>query len=55
MVLDICWQAVPWFAALAAAYRAEMTQHARAENLHNTGLRAPPWPLENFPIVISRA
>jgi hypothetical protein len=27
----LCWQAVPWIAALAAAYRAEMTVHAARE------------------------
>ncbi|HZF39177.1 MAG TPA: hypothetical protein VE715_10160 [Blastocatellia bacterium] len=26
--MTLCWQAVPWIAALAAAYRAEMTVHA---------------------------
>jgi len=27
----LCWQLVPWIAALAAAYRAEMTVHAARE------------------------
>ncbi|MBK8316921.1 MAG: hypothetical protein IPL01_24085 [Acidobacteria bacterium] len=40
MVLDICWQAVPWFAALAAAYRAEMTQHAARELAQHRASRA---------------
>jgi len=29
--MGVCWQAVPWVAALAAAYRAEMTIHAARE------------------------
>jgi hypothetical protein len=29
--MNICWQAVPWVATLAAAYRAEMTIHAARE------------------------
>jgi hypothetical protein len=29
--MNLCWQAVPWVAALAAAYRAEMTIHAARE------------------------
>ncbi len=31
LFLTLCWQAVPWIAALAAAYRAEMTVHAARE------------------------
>jgi hypothetical protein len=29
--MNLCWQSVPWIAALAAAYRAEMTIHAARE------------------------
>jgi hypothetical protein len=29
--MNLCWQAVPWVATLAAAYRAEMTIHAARE------------------------
>jgi len=29
--MNLCWQTVPWIAALAAAYRAEMTVHAARE------------------------
>jgi hypothetical protein len=29
--MKLCWQTVPWIAALAAAYRAEMTVHAARE------------------------
>ncbi|MGH9766163.1 MAG: hypothetical protein ACREAB_01910 [Blastocatellia bacterium] len=29
--IGLCWQSVPWIAALAAAYRAEMTVHAARE------------------------
>lgn len=28
LYLDLCWQATPWLATLAAAYRAELTTHA---------------------------
>jgi len=31
LFVGLCWQAVPWVAALAAAYRAEMTVHAARE------------------------
>lgn len=31
LYLDICWQAAPWLATLAAAYRAELTTHAARE------------------------
>lgn len=31
LFLDLGWQAVPWLAALAAAYRAELTVHAARE------------------------
>jgi hypothetical protein len=31
ILMNLCWQAVPWIAALAAAYRAEMTIHAARE------------------------
>jgi hypothetical protein len=29
--MNLCWQAVPWIATLAAAYRVEMTVHAARE------------------------
>ena len=31
ILMNLCWQTVPWIAALAAAYRAEMTIHAARE------------------------
>src|SRR5262249_3818047 len=31
LFIGLCWQVVPWIAALAAAYRAEMTLHAARE------------------------
>ncbi len=31
LYIGLCWQAAPWIAALAAAYRAEMTVHAARE------------------------
>lgn len=31
LLIELCWQAVPWIAALAAAYRVEMTVHAARE------------------------
>jgi hypothetical protein len=31
ILMNLCWQTVPWIAALAAAYRAEMTVHAARE------------------------
>jgi hypothetical protein len=38
--MDLCWQAVPWIAALAAAYRAEMTVHAARELEHQRAAKA---------------
>jgi hypothetical protein len=38
--MDICWQAVPWIATLAAAYRAEMTVHAARELEHQRAAKA---------------
>jgi hypothetical protein len=38
--MNLCWQAVPWVAALAAAYRAEMTIHAARELEHQRAARA---------------
>ena len=31
VIMNLCWQAVPWVAALAAVYRVEMTVHAARE------------------------
>lgn len=31
LLFDLCWQAVPWLAALAAVYRADLTVHAARE------------------------
>jgi hypothetical protein len=31
ILMNLCWQTVPWIAALAATYRAEMTVHAARE------------------------
>jgi hypothetical protein len=31
ILMNLCWQAVPWIATLAATYRAEMTIHAARE------------------------
>jgi hypothetical protein len=38
--MDLCWQSVPWIAALAAAYRAEMTVHAARELEHQRAAKA---------------
>jgi hypothetical protein len=38
--MSLCWQAVPWIAALAAAYRAEMTVHAARELEQQRAARA---------------
>jgi hypothetical protein len=38
--MNLCWQAVPWVAALAAAYHAEMTIHAARELEHQRAARA---------------
>jgi hypothetical protein len=38
--MDLCWQAVPWIAALAAVYRAEMTVHAARELEQQRAARA---------------
>lgn len=40
LLLDVCWQSVPWLAALAAAYRAELTQHAVRELIQYRASRA---------------
>ncbi|HEX5082259.1 MAG TPA: hypothetical protein VFY40_09440 [Blastocatellia bacterium] len=38
--MELCWQSVPWIAALAAAYRAEMTVHAARELEHQRATKA---------------
>ena len=38
--MNLCWQAVPWVATLAAAYRAEMTIHAARELEQQRAARA---------------
>ncbi len=38
--LEIGWQSVPWIAALAAGYRAELTVHAAKELEHQRAARA---------------
>src|SRR5499426_316038 len=38
--MNLCWQAVPWVAALAAVYRAEMTIHAARELEQQRAARA---------------
>jgi len=38
--MNLCWQAVPWVATLAAAYRAEMTVHAARELEQQRAARA---------------
>jgi hypothetical protein len=38
--MELCWQSVPWVAALAAAYRAEMTVHAARELEHQRAAKA---------------
>jgi hypothetical protein len=38
--MNLCWQSVPWVAALAAAYRAEMTIHAARELEHQRAAKA---------------
>jgi hypothetical protein len=37
---DLCWQAVPWMAALGAAYRAQLTVTAAKELAHWRAVRA---------------
>jgi len=38
--MNLCWQSVPWVAALAAAYHAEMTIHAARELEQQRAARA---------------
>jgi len=38
--MNLCWQSVPWVAALAAAYHAEMTIHAARELEQQRAVRA---------------
>jgi hypothetical protein len=40
VLMELCWQSVPWIAALAAAYRAEMTVHAARELEHQRAAKA---------------
>jgi hypothetical protein len=40
VLMELCWQSVPWVAALAAAYRAEMTVHAARELEHQRAAKA---------------
>ncbi|HEY8460016.1 MAG TPA: hypothetical protein VIM99_06520 [Blastocatellia bacterium] len=40
VLVELCWQSVPWVAALAAAYRAEMTVHAARELEHQRAAKA---------------
>jgi len=42
LLLDLCWQAVPWIVTLAAAYRAELTIHAARELAQQRAARAVP-------------
>ena len=45
ILFDVGWQAVPWIAALAAAYRVELTAHAAKELQQQRAARAVPAPV----------
>jgi hypothetical protein len=40
LIMALCWQSVPWVAAFAAVYRAEMTVHAARELEHQRAAKA---------------